>query len=283
MKYVVILVLTVLLATPAMTQPAGENLAISEPRYLPLEKTIYYKLGDNRTIPVKLIRYGPVNRIFCFNLHDNEFTSVVAARSALETRGGTLLKIENDSERVIRFRLRGLSYAFDPNRIFSREGIGQSLRENGRTSQLAIDEVEKFGQRLLALIPDSIGCLIALHNNSEGGYSVNSYLAGGDRQQDARDVRAVKEQDPDDIVFTTDRDIFENMAAAGFNSILQDNEKAKQDGSLSVFFGMKNRRYVNIETQHGRSGQYQQMLEKLLDFLAPAGKTETVSIAEREN
>lgn len=261
-----------LLAESSIAQPAGENLVISEARYIPLEKTIYYKIGDNKNIPLKLIQYGPVNNIFCFNMHDNEFTSVNAARSVLELRGGTLLKIENNAQRVIRFQLRGVQYAFDPNRIFSRTGIEQTLKENGKTSQQAITEVEKFGQRLLQLIPDSVSCIIALHNNTEGAYSIKSYLAGGDRLKDAKEAIESIGQDADDIAFTTDRDIFESMVKAGYNSILQDNEKVKQDGSLSVYYGTRGRRYVNIETQHGRTGQYQQMLEKLLDFLSQVNK-----------
>lgn len=283
MKLFSTLILFFLITVNAVAQPAGENLALSEARYIPLEKTIYYKIGDNKTIPIKLAQYGPANDIFCFNMHDNEFTSVNAARSVLELRGGTLLRIDNSAQRVIRFRIRGVQYAFDPNRIFSRAGIEQSLQENGRTSPLAIEEVEKFGKRLLELIPDSIACIIALHNNTEGAYSVKSYVAGGDRQKDARDVHAAAGQDPDDIFFTTDRDIFDNMAAAGYNSILQNNEKAKQDGSLSVYYGAKNRRYVNIETQHGRFGQYQQMLEKLLDILSSGRKTDTIPLAEKGN
>lgn len=283
MKLFATLILFALLTNRAFTQPAAENLALSEARYIPLEKTIYYKIGDNKTIPIKLAQYGPANDVFCFNMHDNEFTSVNAARSVLELKGGTLLRIENSAQRVIRFRLRGVPYAFDPNRIFSRAGIEQSLQENGRTSPQAIAEVEKFGQRLLELIPDSISCLIALHNNTEGAYSVKSYVAGGDRQKDARDVHAAAGQDPDDIFFTTDRDIFDNMATAGYNCILQDNDKAKQDGSLSVYYGTKNRRYVNIETQHGRVGQYQQMLEKLLETLVSARQMDTNPLAEKRN
>lgn len=265
MKPVSNLILLIFLAATAFAQPARDDLALSEAKYIPLEKTIYYSLGDNKTIPIKLIQYGPANRVLCFNMHDNEFTSVNAARSVLELKGGTLLKIENNAQRLIRFRLRGVQYAFDPNRIFSRAGIEQSLKENGKSGQAAIEAIEKFAERLLQLIPDSIDCVIALHNNTEGAYSVKSYLAGGDRRKDAREVHAADDQDPDDIFFTTDPVIFTGMAAAGYNSILQDNESVKQDGSLSVYYGTKNRRYVNIETQHGRVGQYQQMLEKLLD------------------
>ncbi|MBM3416721.1 MAG: hypothetical protein FJY20_09815 [Bacteroidetes bacterium] len=266
MELRITLLFSLIMAADLTAQPAGENLAITEARFIPMEKTIYYKLGD-RTIPLKLIQYGPVSDIFCFNMHDNETTSVNAARSVLELRGGTLLKIENNEQRLVKFRLRGVFYAFDPNRIFSKTGIEQTLEENGKVSPEAVVEVEKFALRLLQLVPAGIACIIALHNNTEGAWSVKSYLSGGDRQKDAREVYTGSSQDEDDIVFTTDRLIFEKMAASGYNSILQDNEKARKDGSLSVYFGEQNRPNVNIETEHGHTGQYRQMLEKLLAFL----------------
>ncbi len=266
MKHIFTTILALAVTLFAATQPITENLASTEARYFPFEKTIFYKLGE-KSIPLKVVQYGPSNDILCINLHDNEFTSVEAARSVLELKGGTLVKIENNAQRVIRFRLRGLVYGFDPNRIFSRTGIEQTLRENGRISPQAIDEVERFAQRLLELIPETASCVIALHNNTEEAFSVKSYLPGGDRQSDAVEVHPKEDQDVDDIALTTDRTLFETMSSLGYNSILQDNEKVKRDGSLSVYFGEKNRKYVNIETQHGRMSQYQEMLGKLLDFL----------------
>ncbi|MGQ0740409.1 MAG: hypothetical protein ACT4OJ_15270 [Bacteroidota bacterium] len=266
MKLSLTFILLFTIITCGFAQPVSENLAVTGARFVPLEKTIYYTLGD-KTIPLKLQQYGPSNDIACINIHDNEFTSVLATRQVLELKGGALIKIENNAQRIIRFRLRGMLYAFDPNRIFSGTGIEQSLKENGRVSPLAVQEVEKFGQRLLQLIPGSVSCVIALHNNTEDAYSVKSYLPGGDREKDAKQVYADSLQYADDIVLTTDQLLFDKMAALGYNCILQDNEKAKKDGSLSVYYGEQNRRYVNIETQHGKMGQYQEMLEKLLDIL----------------
>jgi hypothetical protein len=48
---------------------------------------------------------------------------------------------------------------------------------------------------------------------------------------------------------------------------LQDNVKVNKDGSLSVYYGELNRRYINIETQHGKTTQYKEMLGKLMYFL----------------
>jgi hypothetical protein len=246
-------------------QPAAE--AITEKKYNPEVTTIFYKLGD-RTLPIKVMQYGEATGIVCINLHDNENTSVLAAQSVLESKGGTLIKIENNRERVIRFRLHNQYYSFDPNRIFSRTGIEQTLNDNHRISPAAIDEVEKFAARILELIPEETGCVIALHNNTDGAFSVKSYLPGNDRATDAREVFAGKQQDEDDIILTTDNSIYQKMAESGYNSIWQDNENAKKDGSLSVYYGEKNKRYINIETQHGRLEQYREMLERLYEILS---------------
>ncbi|MFM2327779.1 MAG: hypothetical protein RIR31_1981, partial [Bacteroidota bacterium] len=46
-------------------------------------------------------------------------------------------------------------------------------------------------------------------------------------------------------------------------------------GSLSVYYGELNRRYINIETQHGKTTQYKEMLGKLMYFLDEEKKPAT--------
>jgi hypothetical protein len=241
---------------------SAENVA----NFTPTEKIISHKLGD-KTISFKVVQYGDIINTCCINLHDNEMTAVKAARSVLELQGGILIKIENNGKRNISFPFKGLIYTFDPNRIFSRAGIGLTLTTKGKINPLAIIEVENFANHLLQIIPDSISCLVALHNNSDGNFSVKTYLPGGSREKDACQVYADDWQDTDDIAFTTDEIIYNKMAALGYNSILQDNIKVFKDGSLSVYYGEKNRRYINIETQHGKTVQYGEMLKKLLYIL----------------
>lgn len=266
MKFFLPLLIFPVVAVPLLSQPEKKELSINIKRYNPVEKTIFYKLGD-RNIPIRIWQYGDVKDIVCINLHSNEKTSVEAAMPLLEVKGGTLIKIENGDQRVIRFRLRGSIYSFDPNRIFSREGIEQTLKENHRCAPRAIDEIEKFAQRLLLLLPGKPSCLIALHNNTDEDFSVRSYLPGNENQFDARAVYVNNLQDVDDIAFTTDGDLYQRMAQHGYNSIWQDNEKARKNGSLSVYCGEKGLRYINIETEHGRLNQYLEMLNKLLDIL----------------
>lgn len=248
--------------------PNQENLNAGEtPKaFAPSEKLIAHKLGD-RNISFKVIQYGSSASTCCINLHDNEMTAVKAARSVLEQQGGVLIKIENNAKRNISFPFQGMVYTFDPNRIFSRTGIMLTLKAKGKINPLAVIEVEKFAAHLLQLIPDSISCLIALHNNSDGDFSVKTYLPGGMRQNDASQVYEDMWQDVDDIALTTDELIYSKMASLGYNSILQDNVKVFRDGSLSVYYGEQNKRYINIETQHGKTQQYGEMLKKLLFIL----------------
>ena len=243
-----------------------ENISATPFAFTPSEKIVQHKLGD-KMISFKVIQYGSDANTCCVNLHDDETTAVQAARTVLEQTGGLLIKIENKAQRMISFSFKGVLYTFDPNRIFSRAGINVTLQAKGKKNPLAIIEVEKFAARLLQLIPDSASCIVALHNNTDGDFSVKTYRKGGKRQYDAKNVYEDNWQDADDITLTTDEILFAKMSTFGYNSILQDNEKVNKDGSLSVYYGEQNKRYINIETQHGKTAQYKEMLSKLLFFL----------------
>jgi hypothetical protein len=256
-----------LLAGSAIHAQSGtQSTTLITPKYTPETRTIAHTLG-NRTVVIKVIQYGEPNGIYCINMHDNEGTAVLGAVPVLERTGGTLIRVENFKQRVIKFRLNGVLYGFDPNRIYSRIGIGQTLRDNRNYSLKAVLEIEKFAGRLLALIPDTAICLIALHNNTNDLFSIKSYIPGGIRQKDAKAVYYNETEDVDDIALTTDSLVYQVMADAGYNSIWQDNIKAKKDGSLSIYSGEKGIRYINIETEHGKVEQYRIMFGKLMDWL----------------
>ena len=227
--------------------------------FLPKVTTIFHKLGD-RVIQLKTFQYGDVKDMVYINLHDDEITAVNGARKVLEKKGGVLIKIENYRTRNIKFKLEGKYYTVDPNRMFSRVGIAQSLILFGNTSPKAINEIEKFANRILQLIPQNPSCIIALHNNSNGKYSINSYLQGGAREKDAKTIHVNPDLDADDFFLTTDSILFNLLASEKYNTIWQDNEKAKRDGSLSIYCGEKNINYVNCETEHGRQPEYDQMI-----------------------
>jgi hypothetical protein len=226
------------------------------------EKTIFYDLAGN-IVPIKIQQYGERNDLVFINLHDDEITAVDAAKRALEENGGVLIGIENNAQRNIRFRLGRYFYKVDPNAIFSEEGIKKSLEQFGRTSDKAVNEVEKLGQRIIKLIPGNAQCIIALHNNTPDLYSVTEYAAGNKRAGDSKKVYINDKQDTDDFFLTTDNSLYEKLAEKGYNTILQDNKNCTDDGSLSVYCGKEKIRYINCETEHGKTGQYYEMLKAL--------------------
>lgn len=263
-----ILILTLLISfVPFFTNGQEKDSSTSNPTfYSPVSKTYFFKIA-NRNIPIQVTQFGEPNGIVCINLHDNEYTSVNAAMWVLRETGGTLIRIQNKKERIIKFILKNRKYSFDPNRMFSKVGIKASLERTGKTNEDAIALVWSFGQRVLGLIPDSTFCVIALHNNTKNAFSVKSYLPGNDHGIDAVEVYHNPEYDEDDFVLTTDSNLYREMMQLGYNAILQDNKHARKDGSLSVYYGELNKRYVNIETEHGKTSEYAGILKSLLSIL----------------
>ena len=227
------------------------------------EKTIFYNLAGN-IIPIKIKQYGKRTDIVFINLHDDETTSVDAGKRVLEEYGGLLIELENNVQRNIRFKMGRYFFEVDPNTIFSKEGIKKSLEQLGRTSGKAVNEVEKLGKRIIQLIPKKTTCIISLHNNTPDLFSVMEYTAGNKRSVDSKKVYINDEQDVDDFFLTTDNDLYKKLADKGFNTVLQDNKNCTDDGSLSVYCGKKNIRYVKCETEHGKSEQYYEMMKALV-------------------
>jgi hypothetical protein len=259
-----LLILPAILCVTArlMAQQSADFILPAEPVYTPFVKTIFYKLGEN-TFPVKLQQYGNRTDLVFINMHDDEATSVVAAKKILEKEGGLLIEIENNLRRNIRFRTGNYYYSVDPNRIFSMEGIKKSMREEGRSSERAALLIDNFAKRIIELMPEEIVCVIALHNNSHGNFSAVSYTPGNKRAANASRFYIDSLQDADDFFLTTDEDLFERLSSQGYNAVLQDNENCVEDGSLSVYCGKRNIRYVNCETEHGKLEQYYEMIKAI--------------------
>lgn len=231
-------------------------------KFTPKSTSIQYRLGET-FVPIKLLLYGERKDIVYINLHDDEQTSVNAAKVLLEKEGGLLIKIENREKRNIRFRLRGHYYTFDPNSMFSAEGASKSLNQLGNISKQAVTEILKFAERILQLFPENVSCIIALHNNTKESFGVNTYLPGAERESDAQLVFKNPDESQDDFFLTTDNLLFHKLSLEKYNTILQDNENVRRDGSLSVYCGERKIRYVNCETEHGKTDQYLVMLKTL--------------------
>lgn len=214
------------------------------------QTTAYYKLG-NRSIGIVTYKYNNNPGIVMISLHDDEATAIETSKQVLRKTGGYLIKINNDSTRLISFKLNGLTYKFDPNRIFTQTGIAATLKKQGRYSPAAAVAVKNFAKFILSKIPSATATLIALHNNHVGDYSIYTY-AYGVLMKDKREIYIDSIHVADNFFITTDDIIYNKIRGFGYNVALQNNSQAKDDGSLSIYYGKKNKSYVNVEALHGK-------------------------------
>ena len=267
MQKISLIIITCCISLPFFGQITDSSSISGKGIFIGREKTLYHTIG-NKKIPLKVIKYMSNTDIVLLCLHDDETTSVTAAKSVLSRTGGVLLRISNNNTRLISFTLGGKKYRFDPNRMFSRVGIRQNLKELNRSyAEAAVLAIEKFAQFLLANLPKNTPTLIAIHNNRNGGYSAESYMRGDVYENDIDDHLIHEVQDKDNFLLTTDKKLFKELKPSGYNLLLQDNKKAREDGSLSVYYGRKKKSYLNVETELGQLEEQVRMINAVVGAL----------------
>lgn len=209
-------------------------------------------LGDS-TINITRETFSAIDpsslQLAFLNLHENENTSVVAVRTFLYMNGGVLVKLNKGNSRLVSFYIDNKKYTFDPNRIYTPEGIEATLKYYGSYSDAAAAEVSSFASSLLKIYDfDHQSTVLALHNNG-GSYGANSYLPGGTYEDDAEAVNIVPNTNPSDFYYVVDPVYYDALARAQYNVVLQNNETVTNDGSLSYYAGLQQKPYINFESQ----------------------------------
>ncbi|MDX1439970.1 MAG: hypothetical protein R3284_08720 [Rubricoccaceae bacterium] len=260
------------IGTQSDTTLSGVPLGVDEHEYPAGTVTTYrathvLHLGDTAVDVAEYSRtiepYSGI-RMNMLVLHDDENTAVEAGRRFVSEEGGRIVELRAQGNRRVAFSVDGAPYDLDPNRIFTASGVEATLGSDANVSAASI--VRLFGDALLGVY--SAGeFVITLHNNTEGQYSARSYLPGGVFEADAADIHIEEGSDPDDFFFVTDPDLFTALKADDFNVVLQNNEAATDDGSLSVWAAQQGFVYVNVEAQHGHLEEQVAMIESLAFLL----------------
>jgi hypothetical protein len=238
-------------------RPAEADTAGVRTRAIPLT------LGET---PLTLaVHEGGPGSVSYLVVHDDEDTAVEAGLAAAREGGGRLVEVRAQGARYVAFHAAGRDWSVDPNRIFTDAGARRTLTDRaGAAPADVLAAVRRFaGGILTAYEADSARVVVALHNNTEGSYSAASYLAGGSEAAEAAAVHLPEGADPDDFFFTTDRRLYDALVAEGLAVVLQNNEGATDDGSLSVWAGRRGVPYVNVEAQHGHAEAQRAMLHAL--------------------
>lgn len=147
---------------------------------------VQYQLGDTICNITLYERAGDMNFVSFINLHANENTSVVAARSLIYLNGGRLVYLRHgNNSRLVTFRLEGEVYTFDPNRMFTTVGIEKTLKDNGNYSDSASKAVQAFASKVLEVYQfGKQYTVVSIHNNGPR-YSAEAYLPNATFAQDA--------------------------------------------------------------------------------------------------
>jgi len=253
MKMIYILIITFVISCSNFNDMkdtiSKANVGIDE-ELLQVEMVKKFVLGSD-TVKFKF-HESTKSKIFYISLHDDENTAVGAIESQLDCNfNGRFVELNHSGERLVKFKLGGENYIFDPNRIFTPTGVKASLEKYSKYNADAAKIVESFGAFIVDSLLKEAEMVVAIHNNGNNGYSILDYKKGGVYQADAADVFINEDADVDNFLYVTEKHFFDVFKNNNFNVILQNNSKVTDDGSLSVYCGLNNKKYINIEAQDG--------------------------------
>jgi hypothetical protein len=213
-------------------------------------------------ISLRTFSFDTETPFLLLHLHSDEVTAAETAYEAAHQWGIQFLQVQNERARLVSFRFNEKIIQFDPNRIFSDEGIRKTLQlSNGDYPVAAFEEVTRFAQSLLSLFPVDKP-VVALHNNTDGRFTILQYKEAGSGQVHVNDS-----MDVDDFFITNDEEIFNQFKEKNFNVVLEDASGMEEDGSLSLYCSRQGIRYINVEAQHGHRQEQQAMLDAVRQIL----------------
>lgn len=237
---------------------------------------------------------GSDEPVYFVNVHENEATSIEAVRRYDVNNAYRFIYLRHNGTRRIAFNIDGVVYSVDPNRIFSNNGIRETIQfdslyhskvsARNKTGEPPVytyhpmwnvNKAAKMTRRLAREILKSLKnarCIISLHNNTPDNYSILSYLPGGSEAANTKDVYINPLTDSDDFIYTTSNFLFRQLKAIEVNVILQDNENCVDDGSMSVYCGRHGIPYANVEAEEGHLQEQVILIEKLMKVIALLGE-----------
>jgi hypothetical protein len=225
------------------------------------EKDVY--VGDSRIrIVVAEVNAKGRHGFIYFHPHENEHGSAAVTRHTIREFGGRLVEIRSQGEQLVKFRFKGVTYSFDPNRMFTDAGLESSLAHFAPISQGPLDCARNLRNAVLSELGRGKTPIIAVHNNAPQGISALYYQNSGMFAAQAARVVINPAQNPHDFFVVLDERLFRRLHHAGFNTVLQA-PNAPDDGSLAVFCQQHHWPYVSVEAADSDMNQQQRMLEAL--------------------
>jgi hypothetical protein len=111
--------------------------------------------------------------------------------------------------------------------------------------------------------------IITLHNTVVGDFCIHSFLKAGSLASDAAAVHVSEQQSKFDFFYVTEGEFFDYLKQRDFNVVLQNNESATEDGSMSVYFARKGIPYINVEAEVSHLKNQVKMLRAVREMVDP--------------
>jgi hypothetical protein len=213
--------------------------------------SVSVQLGDTQVV-VETIQHGQ-GKAFV-HVHQNEKTALQAARAVVDSEGGSIVTLHHPGGRNIVFRLDGVRYEFDPNRMFTDAGIKKTLKQFGAYSPEAHRLVTQLAKQVTSALP-AHQAIIAVHNNQS--YSLKEYYPGESLEHEAEALYVPQPKAYRNFYLVTQKSDYVRLKHLAFNSVLQASSP-DDDGSLSVYLTSKP--YVNVEAGHDQLAAQIKML-----------------------
>jgi hypothetical protein len=158
--------------------------------------------------------------------------------------------------------------------MFSDVGAEQSLKEQtpgGHSSPQAVAAVRRLAHLCLAALRiTEPGLLIGAHNNTDGNFSICSYINDPKWKVFAERVNVDRSQDTDNFFFVTERGDYEYLVGKHYNAVLAKAPPPQDNGTLGVYCAFQRISYANCEAQRGQFDFQKRMYEVLHDRPEPA-------------
>jgi hypothetical protein len=236
-------------------------------------------LGVTRIKVHEIVVQGMFNTCFLI-IHDNENTASKAVIEHIKKNGGKMIELDTGGNRHVKFRMsNGQEVQFDPNRIFTDKGTEKDLKNKNQgkgyeNNDTIKNEIKKLKDKILQLLIEcNCNPVVAVHDNTEDKYGIDSYLYGGGEEKKGNTRKKEgnpnkrADEDPDNFLLVTSEEYFDKLKGK-YNVILQTNNNNStrkngpyDDGSLSVH--MKDGNYINCEAKHASLDKQKDMLEDI--------------------
>lgn len=224
-------------------------------------------------------------------VHNNEEKGLDAAKKVISEHYGRLVEVvsnfsgtsnnPDDNKRRLLYFGANKEFCIDPNRIYTKVGIGKNLSDCESIPNTKIGEIFEFGQKLIKIVTNNSThkFIIGVHNNGNTNLSLDSWSGNGSEAKNAVGIFKANNHSTENIVETGNFILVSNIALfvkfssleEPFNIALQENRrflvdsrgenKGKiktrlDDGSMSIYFGAtlyrntgKSFDYINIEAE----------------------------------